>query len=721
MKKYPVLLFSIILSAMLMVSCAGSSQISSENASAAEDNPNVQVVETETPSEALLLPQIENDDRFTAAPNGIDTVLLNWEPIAGAEKYLLELLATEEQYVPLALLAGDVTTYEDSDVPAETTFVYRLTAVSGSERGESRQVLLTTPAQVIDPLKVTIEFDQSQPTFDFSNVDTENFDPSTLAEMFPTDALDVGDDGNGSIDLSMFVPIPTTSTSTIGPSGGEVSVTSTNGVVYTLTVPAGALPFDMPITLRPVSAIPDLPLSGGLDAAVFVEPAEIPFNVPATLTILAPEGFVASQGELNIGFAFEAEGEEFHLYPLLENDTLASSGARYAKKMPATVKAGPLAEIAKQQLEKGGGYGKGSGSAQDVRKVNQRPSSKAGNRAAAKAATAQQKSKFVQPVEEAFDEELAPLLTPEQLDFVKQGNAINQKVSKADNWDKLLESVEAFNEYYNKGGSKHNQELNNRILDEMVKKINSFLSKNQAQCLVADDLKAQSLVERLINPGSPAMKAVAAHFKQKFGEKLLNDLTYMVKACSFELDLKSTISYNAYGSTWNTSAEAIKVQLFPIYVNGNLFLYGAGKMSMEQSESGVCNFPIEQYPELILTIRKLVPVFDNGKLVDFALRDYWVAGMEQFKGLMVDDNEKCPTKLQYKGGGNFWTAFFTTARATFGSLTLRDWKITGDTTQGGAITAKWSAVNSSFNPMDAGGKMSENSMITLTIRPYARK
>jgi len=722
MRKFNTVLFSVILSALLMISCAGTPRGNTENGSASGASAPMSVSESEIVSGQQEEPQIDQDERFTAQPNGIDTVLLKWEPLSGAEKYLLEIMLADEQYLPLALLDGNTTSYEDSDVPAETTFIYRLTAIAGGESRETRRVMLTTPAQVIDPLKVTIEFDQTQPAVDFSSIDPENFDPSAIATLFPMDEMAEGaEDGEFAFDPTLFVPTPISATSIIGPSGGEVTVTATNGIVYTLTVPEGSLPMDMPITLKPVSAIPDLPLSGGLDAAVFIEPEDIPFKVPATLTILAPEGYAATAGELELGFAFEAEGNEFHLYPLLEVDVLASSGARFAKIIPAPLKAGPLAEIAKQQLEKSGGYGKGSGSTQDVKKVNNKPSSKAGNRAAAKAATAQQKMKFVQPLDEAFDDDLASLPTPEQMDFAKQGKAIDQKVTRADNWDRLLESIEEFSEYYNKGGSKYNQELNNRILDEMVKKLNEFLSKNQAQCLSADDIKAQSVVERLINPGSPAMKAVAGRFKEKFGEKILNDLTYMMKACSFELDLKSSIAYEAFGSTRFTSAEATGVQLMPVYANGNIFLFGSGPIKLDQYDAGICNYPVQQYDGLTLVIRKLVPVFKDGRLVDFALRDYSVAGMENLGGLEVTEGKDCPSMIKYQGGGDFWTGFFTSARATFGNMTIIDWKIEGDTTQGGAVTAKWSAVKPNFNPMGAGGKMTEDSKLTIRIRPYNRK
>jgi hypothetical protein len=717
MKKMLPVMFSIVLSTMLMASCAGSSNADPSNSPVANNTSG----SVDNGENEIRSYKIEQDDRFTALSVGIDTVLLNWEPIAGAEKYLLEVMISDDQFLSLALLSSDQTSFEDSDVPADTVFIYKLTALSNGERGELRQAMLTTPPQVIDPLVVTIEFDQTQPAYDMSSIDPENFDPSIFADMFPSD--DTGDDSGESefnFDLSLFAPIPVTSTSVIGSSGGEVTVTATNGIVYILSVPAGALPFDMPITLRPVSAIPDLPFDGGMDGAVMIEPEEIPFSIPATLTMLAPEAFVPTSGELALGFAFEAEGKEFHLYPLLGNNPQATAGARVAKRAAVVTQAGPLAEIARQQLEKGGGYGKGSGSAQDVKNVNKRPSSKPANRAAAKAATAQQKSKFVQPLD--YDEDdLAPLPSKEQMDFGRQGTAIQQKLSKADNWNKFLEAIEEFNEYYNKGGEKYNDELNKKILDELVKKAHEFLSKNKAQCLSADDLKAQSLVERLITPGNPAMKAIASQFKAKYGEKLLNDLTYMMKACSYELDLKSAISYEAFGSTRFTSAVADKIQLFPVFANGQVFLFGSGKITMEQRDAGVCNYPVQQYDNLILAIQKLEPVFKDDKIVDFSLRDYKVAGMEQLTGLKVTEGEKCPTMMKFVGGGDFWSGFFISARATFGTFTLRDWKIEGDTTQGGAITAKWSAVNPSFNPMGAGGKMSEDSKFTLTIRPYSRK
>ncbi len=99
-------------------------------------------------------------------------------------------------------------------------------------------------------------------------------------------------------------------TASLGPDGGTVTATDADGTQYTLVVPAGALLVDTPITLTPVAAIDDLPLTGGLVAAVQFAPEGLQLYVPATLTIelaaaVDPAGLV--------GFGYAGSGAGLHL------------------------------------------------------------------------------------------------------------------------------------------------------------------------------------------------------------------------------------------------------------------------------------------------------------------------------------------------------------------------------------------------------------------------
>jgi hypothetical protein len=93
-----------------------------------------------------------------------------------------------------------------------------------------------------------------------------------------------------------------------------IKATGADGTTYTLVIPTDALIGPETITLTPVSAVGDLPLSGGLEAAVQLEPHGLVLLKQATLTIDATAlGPIAQQTP----FYFHEGGEDFHLYPTL--------------------------------------------------------------------------------------------------------------------------------------------------------------------------------------------------------------------------------------------------------------------------------------------------------------------------------------------------------------------------------------------------------------------
>ncbi len=150
------------------------------------------------------------------------------------------------------------------------------------------------------------------------------------------------------------------------PEGGELKATGINAVEYTLTIPAGSLDFETQISLNPISSIADLPLSQGLIGAVVIEPQDTVFRIPATLTITSPAKSAAPQGSLLAGFAFNMDGQEFHLFPT-EQNAQANLGAHLAllTNKPS------LDETPKDKLKVpyGGGYGTGNGTPEDIQKI----------------------------------------------------------------------------------------------------------------------------------------------------------------------------------------------------------------------------------------------------------------------------------------------------------------------------------------------------------------
>lgn len=96
--------------------------------------------------------------------------------------------------------------------------------------------------------------------------------------------------------------------------GGSLSATSADGTQFTLTLPKDALLQDTKITLTPVTAVEGLPLSGGLVAAVQLEPDGLELLRPGTLTMELPKP-LPSNDLLTVGFTYAGNGQEFHLNP----------------------------------------------------------------------------------------------------------------------------------------------------------------------------------------------------------------------------------------------------------------------------------------------------------------------------------------------------------------------------------------------------------------------
>jgi hypothetical protein len=143
----------------------------------------------------------------------------------------------------------------------------------------------------------------------------------------------------------------------ISTQGGSLSATAADGSRFTLTLPPGALLSDEQITMTPVTATDRLPFSGGLRAAVQLQPEGLRLLQPATLVIDGAQP-LNSGGQRAIGFGYHRTGDEFHLFP--------------------AVISGSHAELALMHFS---GYGVGSGSDGDVQAQQQRAPASAEDRA----------------------------------------------------------------------------------------------------------------------------------------------------------------------------------------------------------------------------------------------------------------------------------------------------------------------------------------------------
>ncbi len=265
------------------------------------------------------------------------TVDLNWtialSPQVPEPRMWLERKVADGEFERLADVTGK-TSFEDFPVFDDITYTYRLKA--GNQNSE---VTVTVPVVTPNPLTVTL-----------------TADAQSIKQ-------------------------------TIGKSGGSISVTGSNGVVYALTIPADALLADTAITLTPVSQIGNLPLSGGLLGAVKIEPEDLEFYNYATLSMTSTPA-VASEMKA-VGFSSSNTGQEFYLYP-------------FSTKTPSSVLQAQQDddELAPIRPIKGGTYGAGSGTVQDVKEqVQENPPTDSSSQ------TQQQG---------AVDDELAPIQTPTQ-------------------------------------------------------------------------------------------------------------------------------------------------------------------------------------------------------------------------------------------------------------------------------------------------------------------
>ena len=104
----------------------------------------------------------------------------------------------------------------------------------------------------------------------------------------------------------------------IGPTGGVLTATSSAGITYTLTIPAGALQAPTTITLTPIKDQQNLPVSGGFAAGADFQPAGLRFAQPVRLTatpLPAPP-----TGMQLIAVTFGGDGDSLGLAPLADRD-----------------------------------------------------------------------------------------------------------------------------------------------------------------------------------------------------------------------------------------------------------------------------------------------------------------------------------------------------------------------------------------------------------------
>lgn len=218
---------------------------------------------------------LDDPATFTATATSPVSVQLSWSGVQEAEAYALERQANDADFEPLGEVPASVTSLEDFPLPGETAFTYRIKAVNSQGSSTGKEASATTPGEIPNPLTVAATFDSARAM-----------------------------------------------SATIGEGGGTLQTADASGAIYTVVIPANALVEDVAFTLTPLATLTGSPLSGGTLGAARLEPEGILFLEPYTFTLELPVA-TPDDGLLEVAFAFEGSGSEFHLIPS-ENDAQAA-------------------------------------------------------------------------------------------------------------------------------------------------------------------------------------------------------------------------------------------------------------------------------------------------------------------------------------------------------------------------------------------------------------
>ncbi|HEX7541543.1 MAG TPA: hypothetical protein VF352_05375 [Anaerolineales bacterium] len=530
--------------------CAPFSKIGTPSA----DTPLSPTRDTSPSADTPAGPVAAGSGGFSAQATSANSVLLTWPAVAGAQKYLLDVQANGGDFLQAVELNADQTSYEDVGVPDafELTYRVRVQTASGTSAGDV--VTITTPAAAPNPLTVQANDyapvtwtaptpDPNHPSLDpstyyppgYDPAHPENFDPSSLMQ-------------------------PVRASADIGPEGGVLSVTTPDNITYRLTIPPNALEESTPISLIPIETIDGLPL-GELQGAVRMEPDGLLLDLPATLTISRADAAAVPVGMIEVGFAFDGSGQEFHLQPFA---TAAQTGLHpgaphMASLTAAPLHAGPLSDIALKQLRD---YGIAVATPQQAAAVVKRntPTS-AEDRLLNQLAYSQE-----------TEPELMPLIWKSTL---ATQALLKQAQNDAPNWGQMtiaLSQLDILMRYYGKD-PKLSGDLE-KALNLLAARLSTMLKYNLENCLTGDDYYVQAVVGTMLSarPGTPYEA-----LKKKLDPQLLKDIAAMRKKCVLALTINSEI-HEDDGLTAKTIVQVagrIDQLKFHFY-NGQVFLTGEG-------------------------------------------------------------------------------------------------------------------------------------------------
>ena len=491
-----------------------------------------------------------NPSSFTVAATSPISVQLTWSRVEGAQKYLIERNDAQTDYFPLGELSGETTSFEDFLVPSSTQVTYRIKTVTASGTSGGKTVSLTTPQEFPNPLTVAA-------TFDTQNAQSQ----------------------------------------AIGADGGNVSLTESKGVRYTLDIPAGALDNEVTFTLIPIQDIQGLPLSGGMTSGVRIEPEGLTFNESATLIIETTEADGADE-MMDMAFAFDGEGSEFHF---VSGSSAAGTSAVFKLARPASK---PWKMIYVHQTKS---YGSGKGTSKDIRDQvkNHAPTSPSDN--------------LNQEMAAADDADLlVPLVDVQAVNasdamLLFWGRNLELQVAGIDDWASFNDAVGVFQQWWEDRERTKNEirkdEINKRedaIWDELTTNAKLRLEKAAEECKKSPNpADAKKLVNQLLNGKSSFYKKFAEKFNQKYGADALPKIKAKLDKCNpgYRVDGQLGESHifgeicsldKAFTLNWDTAVGLAGTMTFsPSSENGGTFTLegafpgvtntGAGNYTIENS------------------------------------------------------------------------------------------------------------------------------------------
>ena len=620
------------------------------------------------------------------------SVRLEWAPVVGAAQYRIDVRVGDSDFFPMAELPAEATDYVDFVAPGTSKLTYRLVAMTDAGEQQVGTATVSMPDLSPNPLVVEVQLFEpimaAIPTYDPENpmaslppgFDPENpeaFDPSSLFQM-------------------------ASATQEIGSEGGSLSVTDPNQVSYTLDVPPGAVDEPLVFTLTPIGTIDGFPLSGGLLGAVRIQPEGLEFAIPAILTI-EPAAIVESpSAPLTVGFAVSIFSQEFYLYPLASPVDLSVSpgGAGHVASLAAMPFAqGPSSSMA---VGRGATYGVGAGSSGDVQKQAQRVPTDSG----AQVAQHNAQQQFQRPEAAAASAR-------------QTGEAVLLRMVLSDSAKSVAEVASALEQYWQDEGARLNQELNQRLLDQFLKKIKRVFDRAKGDCLTEDDLVAGDMADKLKAESNDFWKAVAQAYRKTLGDagqKLLDDLFDGKNSCVFTLEITSTVKLESDEGWLRAEVHtATPIQLRPARVENRLSLMGFGSVDYRKFESQVKGCPVAkvtQYPSAGINLIGLFPDFDGqvpARVYDFRLTDFELPTFDLKAGVNITRHRRgCEVTISLFGGGDFWSGMFVLLHYSSG---ISEWELRSST-----YPLVFTKEFKNYTVNDVYGKVTENATYTITIR-----